>query len=231
MLCMKCCFSAVRAGTLIQPSEDVADVRAARYSCCMSDATYHMWCKGSLLCSHPLQVYFRHGQEYGCKLSREQILHNFRRAFAQPWTHSLCRYVGDGRQFWCGPHANRSLPPRTCSGNGSVFRKPLQTQASFRNGNTDLHASCVYRNYLVVESTGCSDPALLEQLYQYYARPAAWTLAADAAAALADISAAGGGCAVHLCMNQNLDLILAPVCHLRFCVHTSRDEASRSEQL
>ncbi len=47
------------------------------------------------------------------------------------------------------------------------------------------------RKFIVEQSTGCSDPVLLESLYEHYAQPEAWTLCPDAAASLASISAAG----------------------------------------
>ena len=55
---------------------------------------------------------------------------------------------------------------------------------------------------MVSESTGCSDPELLERLYQHYVSPAAWTLAPDAAAALADISATGKASSIMQCCMQ-----------------------------
>ncbi|CAK0787258.1 hypothetical protein CVIRNUC_010476 [Coccomyxa viridis] len=58
------------AGTLISPSEPVAE------------------------------VYLQYAKEYGCDLTEKQVLQNFRRAFSSPWTKSLHRYVGDGRPFW-----------------------------------------------------------------------------------------------------------------------------------
>ena len=41
-----------------------------------------------------------YARDYGCTLTEEQVLHNFRRAFRSPWKQTLTRYVGDGRPFW-----------------------------------------------------------------------------------------------------------------------------------
>ena len=58
------------AGTLISPSENVA------------------------------AIYLKYARQYGCTFTEAQILQNFRKTFASPWTDSLCRYSGDGRPFW-----------------------------------------------------------------------------------------------------------------------------------
>ncbi len=47
-----------------------------------------------------VQVYLDYACDYGCTLTEKEVLQNFRRAFSSPWTHSLTRYVGDGRPFW-----------------------------------------------------------------------------------------------------------------------------------
>ena len=46
------------------------------------------------------QVYLDHARLYGCKLSEEEVLANFWRAFNTPWTRSVLRYEGDGWPFW-----------------------------------------------------------------------------------------------------------------------------------
>ncbi|KAK9917585.1 hypothetical protein WJX75_006082 [Coccomyxa subellipsoidea] len=46
------------------------------------------------------KVYLDHARLYGCKLSEEEVLANFWRAFNTPWTRSVLRYEGDGWPFW-----------------------------------------------------------------------------------------------------------------------------------
>lgn len=58
------------AGTLLSPSEPVAE------------------------------VYLNYANKYGCKLTEDDILKGFRRAYNMPWTQSQLRYVGDARPFW-----------------------------------------------------------------------------------------------------------------------------------
>ncbi|EFN57693.1 hypothetical protein CHLNCDRAFT_11558, partial [Chlorella variabilis] len=54
-----------------------------------------------LLPSEPVaEVYLHHARKYGCTLSAEQVLDNFREAYNSPWGQSTIRYVGSGRQFW-----------------------------------------------------------------------------------------------------------------------------------
>lgn len=58
------------AGTILMPSEPVAD------------------------------VYLRYAAPYGCRLSGQEVLQRFRRAYNTPWEKSPLRYVGDARIFW-----------------------------------------------------------------------------------------------------------------------------------
>lgn len=87
------------AGTLLLPSEPVAEVgegedvgvRVATAQSHSHTATCHM---------RTVQVYLHHARKYGCTLSAEQVLDNFREAYNSPWGQSTIRYVGSGRQFW-----------------------------------------------------------------------------------------------------------------------------------
>lgn len=58
------------AGTLLEPTEAVPD------------------------------VYARIGAKYGVDISKDEILHRYRRAFAAPFYNSRLRYVADGRDYW-----------------------------------------------------------------------------------------------------------------------------------
>lgn len=115
------------AGTLISPSEPVAEViqpvkiaeasmymsqfksttqtvpemKFASMRCQRCQAYFHViWLCLSADKLVNLQIYLKYAREYGCTLTEQQVLQNFRRAFSSPWTHSLTRYVGDGRPFW-----------------------------------------------------------------------------------------------------------------------------------
>ena len=46
------------------------------------------------------EVYLRYGAAYGVRLSEEEILARYRRAYATPWAESSIRYVDDGKPFW-----------------------------------------------------------------------------------------------------------------------------------
>ena len=58
------------------------------------------------------QVYLDYARQYGCKLSEEEVLANFWRAFNTPWTRSALRYEGDGWPFWCvlGASVSKGTP-------------------------------------------------------------------------------------------------------------------------
>ena len=71
------------------------------------------------------------------------------------------------------------------------------------------HASAVRRNFIIAESTGCSDPALLEALYEHYAQPEAWNVSPDAAATLTSISAAGASTSCYHDLDDPMP------CHMR----------------
>lgn len=46
------------------------------------------------------EVYLRYGAAYGVRLSEEEILARYRRAYSTPWAESSIRYVDDGKPFW-----------------------------------------------------------------------------------------------------------------------------------
>lgn len=60
-------------------------------------------------------------------------------------------------------------------------------------GRTSLSLySCLHRRQsIVTQSTGCEDPELAEEIYQYYARPDAWNVAPGAPHALMRLRDAG----------------------------------------
>ncbi|GFR52948.1 hypothetical protein Agub_g15610 [Astrephomene gubernaculifera] len=67
------CYRAVlvdAAGTFLMPSEPITD------------------------------VYLRYARPHGCRLSDNEVLQRFRRAYNTPWGTSSLRYVGDARPFW-----------------------------------------------------------------------------------------------------------------------------------
>jgi REG-2-like HAD superfamily hydrolase len=73
------------AGTFLTPAENVAD------------------------------VYLRYGRPAGISLAPEAVLHNFRRAYNEPWSGSL-RYVGEARDFW-----RRIVFRSLCTRNEAIF--------------------------------------------------------------------------------------------------------------
>lgn len=46
-------------------------------------------------------MYLKYASQYGCLLTAEQILANYRRAYNTPWDKTPSRFVQDGREFWC----------------------------------------------------------------------------------------------------------------------------------
>lgn len=108
------------------------------------------------------EVYLRYAKAYGCSLTEQQILSQFRRAYNRPWSHTSRRYVGDARVFW---------------------------------------------SYIVAESTGCEHEELAEEIWQYFARPAAWTIAPQAILSLHRIRDAG----VKTAVVSNFDTRLRPL--------------------
>ena len=50
---------------------------------------------------------------------------------------------------------------------------------------------CRCRSFIVSQSTGCSQPELLERLYQHFAQPSAWDTSPGAAQALQSIRDSG----------------------------------------
>ena len=57
----------------------------------------------------------------------------------------------------------------------------------------DQCALCLCRNHIVKESTGCEDVELANDVYDYFARPEAWTVTPGAVPALLEMKAAGEG--------------------------------------
>lgn len=49
----------------------------------------------------------------------------------------------------------------------------------------------MFRRFIVAESTGCYNLELSERLYMHYAKPEAWAVVPDAAAALREIKRSG----------------------------------------
>ncbi|KAK9823496.1 hypothetical protein WJX72_003164 [[Myrmecia] bisecta] len=64
-------------------------------------------------------------------------------------------------------------------------------------------------SHIVAESTGCQDPTMFEQIYEYYARPEAWKLTPGAAPALQRLKDAG----MKLAVVSNFDTRLRPLLH------------------
>ena len=55
----------------------------------------------------------------------------------------------------------------------------------------DAEVVCICRSSIVSQSTGCSQPELLERLYQHFAEPAAWDVYPGAKEALRKIRSSG----------------------------------------
>ncbi len=76
-----------------------------------------------------------------------------------------------------------------------------------------------YRHNIVSQSTGCSNPLLFEEIYEYYARAEAWYVAPGAQAALQRLRDSGMSCnMIYRWLAKGVDLLAVHVaiCFLRF---------------